>query len=76
MRFRREQRVPRSRVRGRQEPDVCGPAAGHLALDAVGRLRSNRAVEDPMSLSKESGRCADGTEAIAPRERIAATVRS
>ncbi|RPK41521.1 hypothetical protein EES39_22350 [Streptomyces sp. ADI92-24] len=53
-----------------------GPAAGHLALDGVGRLRSNRAVEDPMSLPKESGRCADGTEAIAPRERPAATVRS
>ncbi|MBO0913419.1 hypothetical protein [Streptomyces laculatispora] len=53
-----------------------GPAVGRLAPDAVGRLRSHRAVEDLMSPSKESGRCADGTEVSAPRERIAATVRS
>ncbi|WP_260255845.1 helix-turn-helix domain-containing protein [Streptomyces sp. 840.1] len=48
----------------------------HRALDELGRLRSNRAVEDVMDLSKECRRHADDAEVVALRERIAAAVRS
>ncbi|MEU8626877.1 helix-turn-helix transcriptional regulator [Streptomyces sp. NPDC048669] len=47
----------------------------HRALDAVGRLRSNRAVEDVMTLSRECGRYADDAQVIALRERIVSAVR-
>ncbi|NED80588.1 helix-turn-helix transcriptional regulator [Streptomyces sp. SID11233] len=56
------------------DPEEALPVA-HRALDEVGRLRSNRAVEDVMNLSKECRRYADDAEVAALRERIASTVR-
>ncbi|MFF3176540.1 helix-turn-helix domain-containing protein [Streptomyces sp. NPDC057900] len=56
------------------DPEEALPVA-HRALDEVARLRSNRAVEDVMNLSKECRRYADDAEVAALRERIASTVR-
>lgn len=56
------------------DPEEALPVA-HRALDEVARLRSNRAVEDVMNLSKECRRHADDAEVAALRERIASTVR-
>lgn len=56
------------------DPEEALPVA-HRALDEVGRLRSSRAVEDVMNLSKECRRYADDAEVAALRERIASAVR-
>ncbi|MFJ4856912.1 helix-turn-helix domain-containing protein [Streptomyces sp. NPDC088730] len=56
------------------DPGEALPVA-HRALDEVGRLRSSRAVEDVMNLSKECRRYADDAAVAALRERIASTVR-